>query len=146
MQTSPTPTCNLRKQLTFYDNTTSEKWVQKFRTDSLRSSRRLLMTCHYPDLGSASDWLKQSKFPMHHNQSEAIPRSGKQYVISMEFLHMVVSQNVGCFQWRIQGRPKTKLRPKEQKYFFVLDPPPPSWGKGDQAHPYVKVWVCHWFP
>ena len=59
MQTSPTPPCNLRKQLTFYDNTTSEKWVQKFRTDSLRSRRRLLMTCHYPDLGSASDWLKQ---------------------------------------------------------------------------------------
>ena len=42
-----------------------------------------------------------SKFPMHHNQSEALPRSGKQHVISMEFLHVVASQNIGCFQWQI---------------------------------------------
>jgi len=29
---------------------------------------------HYPDLGSASDWLR--KIPSRHNQSEALPRSG----------------------------------------------------------------------
>ena len=46
---------SLRKQPTFRDATagfremTSEKRAQKFHT----------MTRHYPDLGSASDWLKQ---------------------------------------------------------------------------------------
>jgi len=47
---------SLRKQTTFRDGTncfpatmTCEKRVQKF----------LLMTLHHPDLGSASDWLKQ---------------------------------------------------------------------------------------
>ena len=30
----------------------------------------ILMTCHYPDLGTAPDWMKQI-----FNQSEALPRS-----------------------------------------------------------------------
>ena len=41
--------------------TTSEQRAQKFHTDDV----------HYPDLGSASDWLKENS-----NQSEALPRSG----------------------------------------------------------------------
>ena len=45
---------NLRKQSTFHDATTGSpvKW-------RLRNERRnsILMTYHYPDLGSASDWL-----------------------------------------------------------------------------------------
>ena len=44
------------KQLTFHDATAGfpTKW-------HLRNKRRnsILMTCHYPDLGSTSDWLKQ---------------------------------------------------------------------------------------
>ena len=48
---------SLRKQTTFYNATNgfSAKW-------RLRNERRnvILMTCHYPDLGSASDWLKQT--------------------------------------------------------------------------------------
>ena len=47
---------SLRKQLPFHDATTisPEKW-------HLRNEHRnsILMTCHYPDLASASDWLKQ---------------------------------------------------------------------------------------
>ena len=47
---------SLRKQPTFYDATTGSpaKW-------RLRNERRnpILMTRHYPDLGGASDWLKQ---------------------------------------------------------------------------------------
>ena len=47
---------SLGKQLAFYDATTvsPEKW-------HLRNEHRnsILMTCHSPDLGSASDWLKQ---------------------------------------------------------------------------------------
>ena len=39
------------------------------------------MTCYYLDLGSASDWLK-----IFLIQSEALPRSGQWFVISMEFL------------------------------------------------------------
>ena len=47
---------SLRKQLTFGDATTG--FPAKWR---LRNERRnsILMTCHYPDLGSASDWLNQ---------------------------------------------------------------------------------------
>ena len=48
---------SLRKQTTFCNATNgfSAKW-------RLRNERRnsILMTCHYPDLGSASDWLKQT--------------------------------------------------------------------------------------
>ena len=47
---------SLRKQPTFGDATTGfpAKW-------HLRNEHRnsILMTCHYPDLGSASDWLNQ---------------------------------------------------------------------------------------
>ena len=73
---------------------------------SLRNERRnsiLMMTCHYPDPGGSSDWMKQIS-----NQSVALPRSGCWWVISMEFLnpffrrHLVgkptlASQNVSCF-------------------------------------------------
>ena len=43
---------SLRKQLTFGDSTTglSTKWRLKQRRNSI------LITCHYPDRGSASDW------------------------------------------------------------------------------------------
>ena len=47
---------SLRKQPTFRDNTTGfpRKWHLR---NKCRNS--ILMTHHYPDLGSASDWLKQ---------------------------------------------------------------------------------------
>ena len=50
------------------------------------------MTRHYPDLGSASDWLK-----ICFNQSETLPRSEQEWyqVISMEFqtfLYNVISR------------------------------------------------------
>ena len=62
-----------------------------------------MKTHHYPDLVSASDWLKQI-----FSQSEALPRSWQYCIISMEFLHLllrrrfvgkpvVASQNVSCF-------------------------------------------------
>ena len=48
---------SLRKQPTFHDVTTGfpEKWLLR---NSCRNS--ILMTRHYPDLGSASFWLKQN--------------------------------------------------------------------------------------
>ena len=47
---------SLRQQPTFGDTTTG--FPAKWR---LRNERRnsILMTCHYPDLGSVSDWLNQ---------------------------------------------------------------------------------------
>ena len=61
------------------------------------------MTCYYLDLGSASDWLKIVLI-----QSEALPRSGQWFVISMEFLPSFLGnwlpqswwlalRNVSCF-------------------------------------------------
>ena len=71
----------------------------------LRNNHRnsILMTCHYPDLDSASDWMKQ-----FFNQSEALPGSGWWCIVSVEFLlsflrhhfvgkPMVESWIVGCF-------------------------------------------------
>ena len=51
----------------------------------------ILATCHYVDLGSASDWLK-----ICFNQSEALPRSGNQYGVSM-----LVPQT--SFPWETSG-------------------------------------------
>ena len=66
------------------------KW--RLRKDCNNS---ILMTCHYPDLGSASDWLRQIS---RHNQSEALPRSGMlAYVISRKNQWNQCSRNVGCF-------------------------------------------------
>ena len=50
---------NLRKQLTFCNATTGlpAKW---WLTNERRNS--ILMTCHHPDLGSPSDWLKILSF------------------------------------------------------------------------------------
>ena len=47
------------------------------------------MMRHYPDLGSASDWLK--KFSANHNS--ALPRPGYSLIISMEFLLSFLGHN-----------------------------------------------------
>ena len=138
-QTSPTP--NLRKQLTFHDNTSTYILMKWHLRNEYRNS--ILTACV---AGAGYWWHTQisvvllilivwSKFPMHHNQSEAIPRCGKQHVISMEFLHVVVSQNVGCFQWRIQekgpGAPTPlplfldQTEAQRAEIFFCFRPPPP---------------------
>ena len=69
-------TFSQRKQPIFRDGTSG--FYTKWR---LRNERRnsILMTCHNPDLGTASDWMKQI-----FNQSEAVYRSGycHQYGIS----------------------------------------------------------------
>ena len=46
----------LRKQLTFCDATTDLQAKRRLRNEHRNS---ILMTRHYPDLGSAFDWLKQ---------------------------------------------------------------------------------------
>ena len=62
----------LRKQPTFREATTGlpVKW-------RLRNERRnsILMTRHFPDLGSASDWLEKIPFYTWNDQSKAQPRS-----------------------------------------------------------------------
>ena len=88
------------KQQTFRDPPTGfpTKW-------HLRNEHRntILTIRHYPDLDSASDWMKQI-----FNQSKVLTRSGKWRVINTEFLcsflrrHftsklLVVPQNVGYF-------------------------------------------------
>ena len=91
---------SLRKQLTFGDATTCFP-----TTRCLRNERRnpILMMRHYPDLGSACDWLK-----IWFIQSQELARSGYWYVISMEFLRtflrrhfvgkqVVASKNCGRF-------------------------------------------------
>ena len=100
-----------RKQPTFGDATTG--FPAKWR---LRNERRnsILITRHYPDLSSASDWLK-------HDQSEVLSRSGQWHVTSMEFLRsflrrhfagkpVVALWNVGCFSsWGVAGRKGSPL-------------------------------------
>ena len=93
---------SLGKMLTVSDSTTG--FPAKWR---LRNERRnsILMTRRYPDLASASDWLK--KFPTRHDQSESLARSGW-WRVNSSFLRsclrrhlagkpVVGSPNVGCF-------------------------------------------------
>ena len=47
---------SLRKQLTFRDVTTDLHAKRRLRYER---SNSILMTCFYPDLGSASEWLNQ---------------------------------------------------------------------------------------
>ena len=96
------------------------------------------MTCYYLDLGSASDWLK-----IFLIQSEALPRSGQWFVISMEFLPSFLGnwlpqswwlalRNVSCFlktrfHWersRSQNRNQKHrtLRTSENSVLILLIP------------------------
>ena len=95
---------SLRKQPTLHEiatwvpcKTTSEERAQKFHTDDV----------HYPDLGSACDWLKENSLPAQPIRSTT--KIWAVYVISMEFLRSLLrrrfaraqvatSWNVGCFQ------------------------------------------------
>ena len=75
---------NLRKQPTFGDATTG--FPAKWRLRNERSNS-ILMTCHFLDLGSASDWLKQiSLTPRPIKISTLIPQNSFREEI-----------NVGCF-------------------------------------------------
>ena len=60
------------------------------------SRNSILMTRHYLDLGSSSDWLK-----ICFSQLEARPRPGQCRVISMEFLRSFRFSDVvsRAFQW-----------------------------------------------
>ena len=51
----------------------------------------ILMTCHYPDLGSASGWLKQIFYTAWPIRSTTQIWVG--HVISMEFLHFFLRQH-----------------------------------------------------
>ena len=97
------PATKLRKRPTFRYASTGflKKWL-------LRKEPRncLLMTCHYPDLGSVYDWSCCEGNLV--SQSEALPRFGKCHVISVEFLQsllrryfagkpLVMSWNLGYF-------------------------------------------------
>ena len=57
---------SLRKQLTFQDATSGFPAKRRLRNERRNS---ILMTYHYPDLGSASDWLKQISHAMGLMQS-----------------------------------------------------------------------------
>ena len=66
----------------------------------------ILMTCDYPDLGSAPDWLKENSLAAQPIRSTT--KVWVVHVISMEFLRSLLrrrfagaqvatSRNVGCF-------------------------------------------------
>ena len=50
---------SLRKQSTFRDATTGTHWFPREMTSEKRVRNSILGTCHYPVLGSATDWLKK---------------------------------------------------------------------------------------
>ena len=73
----------MRKQISFYNATMgfSAKWL-------LRNNQRnsILMRCCHPGLGSALDLLK-----VCFNQSKALPRYGRWYIISMEIFLLLLA-------------------------------------------------------
>ena len=87
----------LRKQPTFGHQWSPLK--RHLRTSDYKNA--IVMTCHYSDLGSASDWMKQI-----FNQSEALPRPEQWPVISMEFLqsflrHRFKETSVGVAKYQL---------------------------------------------
>ena len=84
-------TTNLRKQRTFCNATTgfSAKWHQ-----GNKHRNSILTTCHYPDLASASDWLKQiSHMPTNNgtiqpSHASLISRSVVSYLSTITPKHL----------------------------------------------------------
>ena len=72
------PASSLRKKLTFGNVTTGFPAKWHLRNDG---TNPILMTRHYPDLGSASDWLNQLSHGMINQKHHPDP------IISMECLH-----------------------------------------------------------
>ena len=73
---------NLRKQPTFQDTTTGFPTEWRLRNKCRNS---ILMMCHYPGLGSDSDW-SYCKGNLLQAIRSTIPWSGYWHIISMEFL------------------------------------------------------------
>ena len=72
----PEKTANiLLRQHWFPQKMTSEKWVQKFHTDQCVTTQIWVVLL-----------IGWSKFPLGHDQSEALPKYEKWHIISMEFL------------------------------------------------------------
>ena len=77
----------------------SEKRAQKFFTDD----------CHYPDLGSASNWLKQISHaarPIRRDIQKTAARETRKPVVA--------SRNVGCFFSGSDPFRKKRKREKEK--------------------------------
>ena len=94
---------NLRKQQTFRDAIPGFPAKWRLRNDQRNS---ILMTRHYPDLGSASDWLKQISHAVRpiRSTTQLLVLTRYQYGISTIFLKRqfagkpaMVSKNVCCF-------------------------------------------------
>ena len=139
-QTSPTP--NLRKPLTFHDNT-STYFLMKWH---LRNEHRnsILTAC----VAAASYWwhtqiwvvllIGWSNFLMHHNQSEALPRSGKHHASVRNFCtwwrHKMLAVSSGGSRRGAQGGPpppvifRPNWGPKGRNIFCFITPPPPFLG------------------
>ena len=99
-------TCNLYIRRVAWEDS------RDFSTPPLRNERRnsILMTRHYPNLGSASDWLKQishAAWPIRSTtQFRVVTRhqfgisalvSQTSQLTSFRWKTMVVSRDVGCF-------------------------------------------------
>ena len=89
-----------------------------------------------------------SKFFMHHNQSEALPRSGKHHVSVWNFCtwwhHKMLAVYSGGSR-RGAHPPPVIFRPNwgpKGRNIFCFRPPPLSRGQGDRALPYLKVRIC----
>ena len=83
--------CSLKKQPTFRNATTHSVFPAKCRLSNERRNF-MLVTCHHPDLESASHWLNQ--IPSRDDRPEALLRSGEWKVISMEFLRSFLRRSI----------------------------------------------------
>ena len=87
------PSSSLIIQLTFRDATTS--FLAKWR---LRNERRNSIR-HYPDRGSASDWLKQNFLPIRSRSDTSSVWNLCALLFKRHFLRkpVMASRNVSCF-------------------------------------------------
>ena len=66
------------------------RWFSREKTSESRNKRRnsILMTYHYPDLGTVSDWMKQNFIPI---------RSTTQIRVNLEYLRLFFRSH---FAWK----------------------------------------------
>ena len=89
------------------------RWFPREMTSESRNERRnsILMTYHYPDLGTASDWMKQNFKPI---------RSTTQIRVSLEYLRSFLRSH---FAWKtlVASRNIYRLFSQKKENPFCVD-------------------------
>ena len=104
------------------------RWFSREMTSDSRNERRnsILMTCHYPDLSTASDWMKQNFKPI---------RSTTQIGVSLKYLRAFLRSH---FAWKtpVASRNIYRLFSQTKENPFCVDI---AWKEGRKVEPFFPL-------